>query len=159
MQLYTVAGALMLVMSALDCARRLNRNTDRNISLIDGYIALLRFARMQIDCYALPVDEIFKRCDRDMLSSCGYDCDELPSEFVDFFEKLSINDKTVGRIVFEFCSDFGKHYREEQLKRCDACISELETVRDKLRSEAKNSKKLCLTLCLSGAIALIIVLI
>ena len=159
MQLYTIVGALILLWSALDGAVRLNRNTDRNISLIDGYVALIRFARTQIDCYALPADEIFKRCDRELLSGCGYTNDEPPTEFVVFFDKLNISDRTARRIVSEFCSDFGKHYRDEQLKRCDACISMLEEYRDKLRGEAKDTKKLNYTLCLSGAVALIILLI
>ena len=159
MQLYTAVGTILVLLNALEGSRRLNRRADRGIACIEGFIALMRYVRTQIDCYALPLEEIFGRCDENILVRCGYYDEELPKDFLGFFNRLDIKDKELYRIMLGFSADFGKHYREEQLKRCDACIVELEALSEQARQTVASRKKLNVTLCLSGAAALIILLI
>ena len=159
MQLYTAAGTILVLLSALEGSRRLNRRADRDIVRVEGFIALMRYVRTQIDCYALPLEEIFGRCDKNILIRCGYYDEALPKDFSVFFNRLDIKDKELRRIMLDFSADFGKHYREEQLKRCDACIVELEALSESARQAVASRKKLNVTLCLSGAAALIILLI
>lgn len=159
MYFYTVGGIVILLLSALEGARGLNRRVDCDLSCVEGCIALVRYIRVQIDCYAMPLEEIFKRCDENILVQCGYTDDEMPGDLPHFFNRLRLSNKELCRIVFDFSVDFGKHYREEQLKRCDACIAELEALRDSVRQTVANRKKLNTTLCLSGVAALIILLI
>jgi hypothetical protein len=114
---------------------------------------------MQIDCYALPIDEILKRCEGEVLFRCGWISEERPGDLLELFYAVRINDKAVYKTVLDFCSDFGRNYREEQLKRCDVSLCELQERRDQLRSDFQNRKKLNYTRWLSGAAALIIFLL
>ena len=109
--------------------------------------------------FALPIGEIFQGCSRELLRSCGWRKEECPRSTEELFACCKINDKEARRIISEFCSDFGRNYREEELKRCDFCITALEKCRERLTGEVPNKKKLNLTLCLSSALALIILLI
>ena len=159
MQFYTVIGAILVAACGLEGARRLNGSVESELVRLRACISLFRYVRSQIDLYALPIGEIFERCDREALLLCGWTAEEPPSTFGELFDCVRIGDKEAEKIIFEFCSDFGKNYREEQLKRCDGCISALERRGECLSGEVPNKKKLNLTLCLCASAALIILLI
>ena len=61
MQFYTVIGAIVIAWCGVESARRLNRGVQDDIRVIDAYLSLLRYIRTQIDCYALPIGEIFEK--------------------------------------------------------------------------------------------------
>ncbi len=159
MQFYTAAGAILILLAGLEGARRLCKSAEKEVAGVDAYLSLLRYVRTQIDCYALPIGEIFKRCSDELLFLCGWRQKEAPSSFDELIASARIADKEAKNIIFEFCSDFGRNYREEQLKRCDWSINALEKCRERLAGEVPNKKKLNLTLCLSASAALIILLL
>ena len=159
MQFYTVAGAIVLLTAGLEGARRLCKMAEDDIFGVDAYLSFLRYVRTQIDCYALPIGEIFERCSKELLYSCGWRQESAPHTFEELFSCNHISDKEAKNVIFEFCSDFGRNYREEELKRCDSCITALEKCRERLAREVPNKKKLNLTLCLSASVALIILLL
>ena len=127
--------------------------------MIEAYLSLLRYIRAQIDCYALPIGDIFEKCDGERLMACGWRETLAPNGFDELFLCSNINDKTARDIILEFCADFGQNYREEQLKRCDFCISALESRREDLFLRLTDKKKLNLALCLSASVAVIILLV
>ena len=159
MQFYTVIGAIVIAWCGVESARRLNRGVQDDIRVIDAYLSLLRYIRTQIDCYALPIGEIFEKCDGVVLSNCGWKREGAPREFKELFLCSDVRDKTTANIISEFCTDFGRNYRDEELKRCEGCIESLEAERTRLVSEMPNRKKLNLTLCLSASLALIILFV
>ncbi len=161
MIIYKVFGALFLILSAFLTALTLTRSYELEIRTVEGYIELIRYVRTQVDIYALPIDEILKRCDGELVLRCGGDVRYPPKDMLELFSgaRASIKDKASQKVILEFCSDFGRNYREEELKRCDASISVLEARRDALRGDVQNKKKMCYTLSLSAAAALIILLI
>ena len=159
MQFYTAIGAIVIAWCGLEGARRLNRRVQSDICVIDAYISLLRYIRTQIDCYALPIGEIFEKCDWSLLSLCGWERKDTPSEFKELFFHSNIRDKMTRDIISEFSADFGRNYRDEELKRCEGCIAALEAERVRLATEMPNRKKLNLTLCLSASLALIILFV
>lgn len=157
--LYKVFGILFLVLSTFWGVGEINRRYELEIRTVEGYIELIRYIRTQVDIYALPIDEILKRCDRELILRCGGDGDERAKDLSELFLTASIKDKAAYKELLDFCTDFGRNYREEQLKRCDASISVLESRRDVLRGELQNKRKLNYTLFLSAAAAVIILLI
>ena len=159
MQFYTVAGAVILAFCGLEGAKRLNRNMDGEIAYTEAFIALLRYVRGQIDCYALPIGDIFSRCDRELLSTCGWQGELAPRSFDELMPHCFVSDGEAKSAIVEFVADFGKNYREEQLKRCDGCISCLERARDRLVHKARERKRLNFTICLCSSLALIILLV
>ena len=159
MQFYTVIGSVIIAWCGIESAKRLNREIQRDIRIVDAYLSLLRYIRTQIDLYALPIGEIFKKCDKTMLFSCGWKSEELPKDFRELFLCGNIRDKMTKEIISEFCADFGRNYREEELKRCEVYIESLEIQRGRLASEIPNRKKLNITLCVSVSLALIILFV
>ena len=118
MQFYTVIGSVIIAWCGIESAKRLNREIQRDIRIVDAYLSLLRYIRTQIDLYALPIGEIFEKCDKAMLFSCGWKGEELPKDFRELFLCGNIRDKMTKEIISEFCADFGRNYREEELKKC-----------------------------------------
>ena len=159
MQFFTVSGAMVVALCGLEGARRLNKSADDDLSGVSAYLSLLRYTRTQIDLYALPVSEIFERCSRELLLSCGWRAEVAPSSFDELFDCCKINDKEAKKVIMDFCTGFGRNYREEELRRCDASVDALKRCYERLFSEMTSKKKLNFTLCLSGSLALIILLI
>ena len=159
MQFFTVAGAIVVALCGLEGARRLNKSVDADLSGVSAYLSLLYYTRTQIDLYALPVSEIFERCSHELLFSCGWCEESVPSSFDELFDCCKINDKEAKKVIMDFCRGFGRNYREEELRRCDSSIALLTQCHERLFSEMTNKKKLNFTLCLSGSLALIILLI
>ena len=159
MQFFTVAGAIVVALCGLEGARRLNKSADADLEGVSAYLSLLRYTRTQIDLYALPVSEIFERCSPELLFLCGWHEERAPSSFDELFECCKISDKEAKSAIMEFCTGFGRNYREEELRRCDASVALLTRCYERLFSEMTSKKKLNFTLCLSGSLALIILLI
>ena len=157
MHLFTLIGTATILACGIEGARRLNGMAQKEVSLIDAYVTLVRYITVQIDCFARPIGDILKNCDKKILETCG-----IQNEASDLFELFScceLSDKDALSIFGSFCSEFGKSYLDEQLKRCEICVSSLEKRKEELSSELQKKKKVNFTLCISGAICLIILLL
>ena len=159
MHLFTLAGATIVALCGIEGAARLGRAAQRDIERVDAYITLLRYIRMQIDCFARPISEILTRCEGELLTSCGVPEGERVSDILTLFSFCEVSDKEARGIISDFCADFGRNYLGEQLKRCDFSIGVLEERRAALMEELPKKKKLSATLCVSAALAIIILLI
>ena len=159
MYFYRIAGALLLGFSGFASAYVMNSSADAKVKQLEGLIAFMRFIRIQIECFSLPATEIIRRCDRDLLRECGYTEDVLINNFEQLFDSFSIKDESVRKLMRDFSKGFGKGYREEQLKECDYYIDRLCQQRERMANELPNRKKVNSTLCVSSALALIILLI
>ncbi len=152
-----VGGALVMLGGALT-ALMLDRALNERLSRLDALLSLLRFIRAQIDCFCLPVEEIFGRVDDELLSACGVV--SRPRNFDELISGLEPTpDEQVMKLLRSFSLSLGASYREEQLKSSDYHISSLTAIRDKLASEIGKRKKLNTTLCLSAAAAIVILFI
>ena len=149
-------GAVLLLATAFAISRILNKNEDQKLLRLDGLCALLRFFRIQIDCYCAPVGEIFLRCDEGVLQSCGVFM--RPRDFESFLASLPLCDQSAVQILSSFCAELGSSYREEQLKSCDYHIAKLCELRDATAIRVKNQKRLNTTLCLTATASAVILL-
>ena len=140
-------------------SRRLNERVAENLSALERYISLLHYIKAQVDCFVLPISDILKRADGEMLFGCGWRGDVPPSSLEELISRASLDDSAAQSILLEFCSDFGKSYLDDQLRRCDHYISLLEDRREILGRELPSKKKLNSTLCISAALAIVILLI
>ncbi len=159
MHLFTLIGALAVLLCGIEGARILNQRSEREVFLIDSYISLVRYITVQIDCFAMPIGEILKSCDEDLLRVCGASKEDGVTDLLTLFSHCELSDKDARSVLFDFCSGFGKSYLGEQLKRCEVCVSMLEKRKEELNKELPKKKKLNFTLCVSGALCVIIVLI
>lgn len=140
------------------CSQRINY-LRRRVSVSRGLCAFIRYAKGQIERYAMPATEILRRCPSEILSLCGYAGDCLPSDLVSFCNAIVIEDGECKRIFSEFASDMGSCYREEQVKRCDELLCLLSEREKYLSDRLPVECKLTLALFCSAVIAVIILLL
>ncbi len=155
---YELIGAAAVLAAGFFLARGMNESEDKRFSQLEALIAVMRFFKIQIDCYCVPVGEIFKRCDKGILLSCG--CGIEPRDFYEFAQNLSPKpEREIARLLESFAAELGSSYREEQLKSCDYHIAKLSEICERERAEMMKRKKLNMTVCLSAAAAAVIFLI
>ena len=159
MVFFKIAGALMLAVSGIGGAWWLNQSANATLGQIECWLALLRYVRMQVDCFALPASEILARCDRALLRGCGYGASEPPRDFGEMLGRCAIRDGESAALLHSFAEEFGKSYREEQSRGCDYYFSLLDGRREALSSRMPTQRRIRSALCISGALAMVILLI
>lgn len=159
MMIYKMAGALILSLSGILCAAFLNRRAEARLREISGWIALLRFCKLQVECFSLPMGEILARSNRETLASCGYVGEIAPKSFEDLFRASVLHDAEAEGIVRGFCEEFGRGYREEQMRGCDYYLSQLEARREVLAKKLPAQKKMNATLSVCAALAVVLLLL
>jgi len=137
----------------------LNSSVKRSLEITEGAIKLLRYIRTQIDCYSKPIEKILSECPREIYLECGYIKNDTPRTLSEIVTAMSRSDSGVYKVMSEFCAEFGKSYRAEQVKLCDRYIEELSEMRASASQVLPMRKKLNSTLCISGAAAIVILLI
>ena len=113
---------------------------------------------MRIDCFSMPISEILSACDRRIYRDCGYFGD-IPACISDLANGCKIRDGEAYAVFFDFASEFGRGYREEQIRACDYYSALLEERRKILAHSLPQRKKRNSTLILSGALAAAVLLI
>ena len=156
MYFYRIAGAVILVVSGGVGAYLMNSSESRALSQADCYISLLRYIRIQVECFAMPIGDIILGCDRELLAGCGFRGDIPPTTLSELIRQCDIKDREICETVKGFADSFGKGYREEQLRECDYYIELLCERRRRIADELPKKKKLNTTLCVSWALALVI---
>ena len=159
MGFYKLVGAVLLALSGVAGAVWMNRRSSMGLRQADGFLALLRYVRNQVECFALPVSEILRRCDPRVLSECGYASESVPRRMEELVEACRVEDRETVAYMARFSAEFGRCYRDEQVQSCEYYCSLLLSRRNALAGELPGKKKLHSTLCVSGALAMVILLI
>lgn len=153
-----IIGGIIVMFGGYMIYRIMNRAEKKKLEQLDGIIALLRFIRLQIDCYLIPVREILRRCDKKILEKCGASGES--EDFASLVMTLDpMPDKEIMGILRSYSGELGSSYRDEQLRSCDRYISMLTKYRDELAEEAKKKQKSSLAVCLCASAGLIILII
>lgn len=125
----------------------------------EGFVALLRYIRLQIECFSMPVCKILESCDGQILVDCGVEAEAL----TDFSALLT---GTRLYLPEEFCrllSDFGAQlggcYRAEQLRCCDYYLERLTPLCDRLRGDLARRERMVLLLPMAVAAILVLMLL
>lgn len=154
--MWRIMGALLLAGSGIGGASWLCRRASASLLQVEGFLTLIRQARLQVECFCMPVSQILSRCEPDLLRRCGYGGNDAPEDFAALWRNSRIHDPATARILWDFGNAFGRGYREEQTKSCEYCLSLLEERRQVLSEQLPIQRKLYSTLCVSGALALMI---
>jgi len=159
MGFYRIAGALILAVSGIGGAYWLNQSATASLRQVEAWLALLRYVKTQVECFSLPVSEILRRADPQLLRGCGYMGTMPPRSFEALLTFCAIRDGETEQLIRSFAEEFGKSYREEQSRGCDYYFSLLDARREGLVSQLPAKKRINSALCVSGALALVILLI
>ena len=156
---YRVAGAALLALSGGAGAYLMNRSASAALTQLEGWLTLLRYVKAQVDCFALPASAILAGCDPILLRACGYEGARLPKSFEELLRGCRVRDGGCLEILSRFAAEFGKSYREEQSRSCDYYLGLLSDRRAALSAALPGKKKRNSTLCISAALAAVILLI
>lgn len=155
---FKLIGCALILLSGYFFSSLLNRGERRREDQLAGLLTLLRFFRIQIDCYCVPVGEIFRRCDKGTLEACG--CSFVPTDFGAFIDSLSPHpDTETLALLSSFSAELGSSYKDEQLKSCDYHISRLSALNEEFSKQTKDKKRLNTVLCMTAAALAVILLL
>lgn len=125
----------------------------------EGFVSLVRYIRLQIDCFSSPVGRILASCDGRILTDCGVEATELPD-----FSALLAGTKLylpedMCRLLADFGTQLGASYREEQLRCCDYFLERLIPPCDRMRGELPKREKMMLVLPIALAAMMVLMLL
>ena len=156
--IFGAIGAASYVTGLRDAAR---------MRRLDSLISLISFVREQIDRYLTPVSDILRRCDPEVLEGCFIGCSmvdlksTLPGDMQEFVNAIAEGEYVAdGReALVSFASDFGRSFREEELRSCDVCLDALRKTRTRLAEELPRERRsrTVLGFCIAAAIIIILI--
>lgn len=154
-----IIGAFIIIVSAVTIALELIRKIDVSIGSVSSLRMILEHTKNMIECYSLPVGEIFIRLDFSLLKECGFSKKNAPRDFLELAENSDIPDFEAKELLLAFAKDFGRSYRADELSRCSFFLEKMRAREQKLIKESAKSKKVIFTVAICSALALIILII
>lgn len=123
----------------------------------EGFLSLLRHLRAQIDCFSMPISQIFSGCDKGVLEACG--TERVPKDLGSLLRdvKLYLSEEMCG-LLKDLATRLGAGYREEQLRCIDYYIARLTPYCDTLRGDLPKRERMALLLPLALCVALVLLL-
>ncbi len=152
-------GAVLIIFGAFFCVAYSFENIERSLKNVSALRTLIEYTKNMIDCYSMPAGEILSGIDTELIKNCGYSLKKLPVSFGELAENCDIYDKESKELILSFAKDFGKSYRADEVLRCSSYLEKIRSREQKLYKESQKKKKLIITVALSTALAIIILLI
>ena len=159
MHFYRIVGGLLIAISGFSAAFVMNSRLSGALRQTEALVAFVRFVRSQVECFGMPAADILAACDSNLLVACGFSGEELPSTMSELARGLEVYDTESAGLMRSFCDGFGRGYIEEQIKECDYYIELLRERRQAIAEALPSKKRVNSTLCISAALAAIILLI
>lgn len=151
-----IGGSALLVSCALTSSYIISSEKNK-IEQIEEFIALIKYTKERIDCYAMPLEMILKSAG-DIILRLG-----VEKDITDFSQLIAECEIVCGedckKLLSVFAGSIGKGYREHQVKLCDTTLDELEEIRKRLVSAYPSKKKTTVALCFAAGGALLIALL
>ena len=124
----------------------------------EGFLSLLQYIRLQIDCFSLPLPQILRSADSKLLGDC-----RLPHGGDDLTVLLQecnlLLPADFCRTLYDFAAALGGAYREEQLRSCEYYIARITPLCKEMRRELPRRLGLWRLLPISLSAALVLLLI
>ena len=151
-------GILLILLCGVGAGLAFASFERRRFAQAMGFLALLRYIRLQIDCFSLPVCKILGNCDREVLLDCGAPDGARDVPALLQGTRLYLPDE-VCRLLQDFSAQLGGSYREEQLRCCDYYVARLAPFCDRLREELPRRTRMALLLPMAFAAILVLLLL
>lgn len=151
-------GLLLLLLCGVLTGVILLRFERRRYLQAEGFLALLRTVRLDIDCFSMPVERILRQCDPKLLADCG--ATDAAEDMATLLRQARLYlPEEFCRLLWDFSAQLGGGYREEQLRCCDYYLARLTPFCDKMRSELPKREKMALLLPTAVAAVLALMLL
>ena len=117
----------------------------------EGFLALLRHVRGQIECFSTPLRGIFANCDEGIWADCGAQR-VPPRDLAALLRDVQLLvPQEICRLLLSLAERLGTGYREEQLRCCDYFLERLIPLCDKMRTELPKRERIALFLPMAVA--------
>ena len=163
MLVYKLLGGGSIVISAILFYFESQSYNKKFLKQLSAYISLIEFIKNQVGSYLMPIDEIIKHCDDNIIKECIMN-DKTDMSHIDNLNDI-INlacyyiDKETLDIIYRFANDFGLKYRSEQLVSCELYIDELREIFNKKKENYEKEKRVRFVLCICLSFSMVLLLI
>ncbi len=155
-----IIGMLVLLCSGFGIARCIIGVEERSLLCTRALLALLVYTRDCVAIWGMSVSEILAKCDKKLMRACGISENApTPVDFVQMCERCMISDKDSKEAFVRFSHEFGKSYREQELKKTDQCIEKLKSRAESMERRLPQKKKMVYGVCISASLVLLILFI
>ena len=151
-------GLLLLFSCGAATGVTLMRYERRRYLQAEGFLALLRTVRLDIDCFSMPVDRILRQCDPGLLMACGVQHPTADMASLLRQARLYLPEEFC-RLLWDFSAQLGTGYRDDQLRCCDYYLTRLIPFCDRMRAELPKREKMALFLPAAVAALLVLMLL
>lgn len=160
MHFYKWLGIVLLFVCGLLAGLALRAFFRRRCAQAEGFLALLRYIRWQIDCFSTPQEGILAGCDRKVLLDCGVEEAARPTGFSALLQSVRLFvPEEMSALLSECMQELGTSYRTEQLRCIDYYTARLTPMCEQMRKELPKWEKLALVLPLSLSAAVVLLLL
>lgn len=125
----------------------------------EGFVALLRHIRLQIECFSLPIGKVLEHCDGQILMDCGVETATLTDLTALLSGTRLYLPEEICRMLSDFAAQLGGSYRAEQLRCCDYYLERLVPLCDRLRGELPKRERVALILPMAVAAIIVLMLL
>lgn len=151
-------GGILLLVACFGVSHYFSGLGQKRMSYVRELISLIKYIRDNIDCYSMPIDKILESCRGDILYNLGIE--KKISDLSELYDELKKSfDGECIKILYTLARDFGKGYREHQMKICDTAVLALERHLETLEIAYPAHKRRIATLCFSIGGMLLIALL
>ena len=157
--MYKAVGVALIFLGGFFISGRMNKRAESELRLTDSWISLMRYIKGQVECFGMPLENILSQCDIGLLSELGYKKGRAPKDLLELIGECDMPDGETAGLISEYAKEFGKYYREEQIKRCSYYLSALEEKRKQESDKLPQRKRLNTTLWIAGSLAVGILLL
>ena len=149
-------GMLAIALGGAGVAFFLIREEETKVDRISALLQLSVFFKDMVDSYSMPITEIVRSCDKELLFRCGYTDENVTVEMLE--ENCNVFDGESERSFKGMISDFGKCGREAQVEKCNKCIEVLRKRDEYAAEQLPKKKKLiaCISLCAVAAVLILL---
>ena len=127
-------GSFFMLLTGIGAAISTARFERQRITVLSAWGELISYVRGQIDGFLLPIDEILRRADHDLIRGCMCTKEEPTPEELLEGSRLYLTPEA-HRLIASFVREVGRSNREEQVRRCDYYVDGLEHVRTHLSKD------------------------
>ena len=160
MPIFKCLGCILLLIASALIATSLLAFERRRVTQAEGFLALIRFLRCQIDTLARPLPQILAECDASVLHACGWTAAPRPTSLITLLDGTALYlSEEICTLLYDFGRSLGIGYRDEQLRSCDYHLARLTPYCDTLRRDLPKKERVALFLPIAAALALILLLL
>jgi hypothetical protein len=153
-----LAGGILIVASLVMIYKNNARHQQRKIEQIRAFVYLIRHISRMIECYAMPIPDIFHSMEDDLLR-CFSVKGERVNSLTELLDKCEIVCGEESEVCLRALADsLGKGYRDSQIKLCNVTAEKLEKIKNKIENDylPKNKAVAALCICLGGLVLIIL---